>query len=70
MNLELNLLSSKVIEAAIKVTANWALDFGSVYSTCMLVELREMKLDVESEVPLPVFYRGKKLSKMASDWTC
>jgi GxxExxY protein len=35
----------------------------SVYSSCMLVELREMKLHVRSEVPLPVFYRGKKIAE-------
>jgi GxxExxY protein len=64
MNLDLNLLSSKVIEAAIKVHSELGPGLlESVYSTCMLVELREMNLDVKSEVPLPVFYRGKKIAE-------
>jgi len=64
MNLELNLLSSKVIEAAIKVHSELGPGLlESVYSSCMLVELREMNLDVRSEVPLPVFYRGKKITE-------
>ena len=62
MELELNHLSSKVIEAAIKVHSELGPGLlESVYSTCMLVESREMKLGVKSEVPLPVFYRGKKI---------
>ncbi|MCX5919176.1 MAG: GxxExxY protein [Deltaproteobacteria bacterium] len=64
MNLELNLLSSKVIEAAIKVHSELGPGLlESVYNSCMLVELREMNLDVKSEVPLPVFYRGKKIAE-------
>jgi len=64
MNLDLNLLSSKVIEAAIKVHSELGPGLlESVYSTCMLVELREMNLDARSEVPLPVFYRGKKIAE-------
>ena len=64
MNLDLNLLSSKVIEAAIKVHSELGPGLlESVYSSCMLVELREMNLDVKSEVPLPVFYRGKKIAE-------
>ena len=64
MNLELNLLSSKVIEAAIKVHSELGPGLlESVYSTCMLVELREMNLDVKSQVPLPVFYRRKKIAE-------
>ena len=64
MNLDLNLLSSKVIEAAIKVHSELGPGLlESVYSSCMLVELRGMNLDVKSEVPLPVFYRGKKIAE-------
>jgi GxxExxY protein len=64
MNLELNRLSFKVIEAAMRVHSELGPGLlESVYSSCMLVELREMKLDVKSEVPLPVFYRGKKIAE-------
>ena len=71
MNLELNILSSKVIEAAIEVHSELGPGLlESVYNTCVLMELREMNLDVKSEVPLPVFIGKRKLPKMASGWTC
>jgi GxxExxY protein len=63
MELELNQLSSKVIMAAINV--HEALGPGlleSVYAACMSIELKEMDLRVEAEVPLPVFYHGKKVA--------
>ena len=64
MNLELNLLSSKVIEAAITVHSELGPGLlESVYSDCMVVELRDMHLDVRAEVPLPVFYRGRKIAE-------
>ena len=64
MDIELNLLSSKVIEAAINVHKELGAGlFESVYNTCLLLELETMELDVKSEVPLPVFYRGQKVSE-------
>jgi GxxExxY protein len=64
MNLELNLLSSKVIEAAIRVHSELGPGLlESVYSECMIVELRDMHIDVRAEISLPVFYRGKKVSE-------
>jgi GxxExxY protein len=64
MNLELNQLSFMVIEAAMRVHSELGPGLlESVYSNCMLVELREMNLDIKSEVPLPVFYRGKKIAE-------
>jgi GxxExxY protein len=63
MNLELNLLSSKVIEAAINVHSELGPGLlESVYAVCMARELKEMELEVESEVPLPVFYRGQRVA--------
>jgi GxxExxY protein len=35
----------------------------SVYASCMAIELKEMDLRVESEVQLPVFYRGQKVAE-------
>ena len=64
MDFELNQLSSKVIEAAINVHKELGPGlFESVYINCLLFELKTMELDVKSEVPLPVFYRGQKISE-------
>ncbi len=64
MNLELNLLSSKVIEAAIRIHRELGPGLlESVYGQCLKVELKDMNLAVKSEVPLPVSYRGKKIAE-------
>jgi GxxExxY protein len=64
MELELNQLSSKVIVAAINVHEELGPGLlESVYAACMAIELREMDLRVESEVPLPVYYHGEKVSE-------
>ena len=61
--MDLNQLSSLVIKAAI--TVHQELGPGlleSVYQSCMLIELRDMGIEVQSEVPLPVFYRGQEVN--------
>ena len=61
--MKLNELSSKIIRAAINVHKELGPGLlESVYQSCMLIELREMGLTVKSEVPLPVYYRGKKVA--------
>jgi GxxExxY protein len=60
---ELNRISSQIIRAAI--TVHKELGPGlleSVYQSCLLIELNEMGLAVQSEVVLPIFYRGRKVS--------
>ena len=60
--MELNHLSSQIIDAAI--TVHKELGPGlleSVYHSCMLLELKNMGVKTQSEVLLPVFYRGQKL---------
>jgi len=60
--MELNHLSSQIIDAAI--TVHKELGPGlleSVYNSCMLLELENMGVKTQSEVLLPVFYRGQKL---------
>jgi len=60
--MELNQLSSKIIKAAISVHKQLGPGLlESVYQTCMIIELRSMGIDVEAEVPLPIFYRGQKV---------
>ena len=63
MDLQLNLLSGKIIEAAI--TVHRELGPGlleGVYKTCMAMELKSMDMETKSEVPLPVMYRGQKVT--------
>ena len=60
--MELNKLSSQIIKAAI--TLHKELGPGlleSVYQSCMVIELRNMGIKVQSEVPLPIFYRGQRV---------
>jgi GxxExxY protein len=57
-----NELSHEIIRAALKVHS--ALGPGlleSAYQTCFAYELREMGFRVETEVPLPVVYKGVQL---------
>ncbi len=61
---ELNRISSKVIEAAINVHKELGPGLlESVYQTCLVLELKEMGLEVKSEVPVPIIYKGKKLTQ-------
>jgi GxxExxY protein len=61
----LNVISSQIIQAAI--TVHKALGpglFESVYQRCMVIELGRMRVEVESEVDLPVFYQGQKITEL------
>ena len=62
--MKLNQLSSQILKAAINVHK----DLGpglleSVYQSCMIIELKDMNITVQAEVPLPIFYRGQKVSE-------
>ena len=60
--MELNQLSSLIIKAAINVHKELGPGLlDSVYKSCMVIELKDMKLKVKSEVSLPIFYRGEKV---------
>jgi GxxExxY protein len=60
--MDLNQLSSQVIKAAINVHKSLGPGLlESVYQSCMVIELRNMDIKVQSEVPIPVFYRGQKV---------
>ena len=62
MDKNINLLTSQIIKAAIRVHEELGPGLlESVYQQCMVIELREMGLKVESEVPIPVTYRGKEV---------
>ncbi len=61
--IELNQLSAQIIKAAI--TVHNELGPGlleSVYQTCLVLELKNMGMQIQSEVPFPIIYRGQKVS--------
>ena len=64
--MELNQLSSKTIHAAIQVHKELGPGLlESVYQACMLIELENMGIEVESEVYLPIVYRAMTLEGQA-----
>ncbi len=61
--MELNQISSQIIKAAIVVHKELGPGLlESIYHTCMFIELKAMGINVQSEVSLPIFYRGQKIS--------
>jgi GxxExxY protein len=61
--MEINELTAKIIGAAIAVHKELGPGLlESVYQRCMVLELRSMGMKVESEVPVPVWYRGQNVS--------
>ena len=60
--MELNQLSSKIIQAAIAVHKELGPGLlESVYQSCILIELENMSIKAQSQVALPIVYRGQKL---------
>jgi GxxExxY protein len=57
--MDLNHLSSLILKAAINVHKELGPGLlESVYQACMIIELKRMGTKVQSEVPLPIFFRG------------
>ncbi len=64
--MDIDKLSYQVIKAAIAVHKELGPGLlESVYQSCMIIELRAMGHKVESEVPVPVYFRGKKVHDKA-----
>ncbi len=60
--MELNELSTKVGNAATKVYNELGPFLSpSIYRSCMRMELRSMGVQAQSQVFVPVFYRGKRV---------
>ena len=60
--MQLNYISSNIIQAAINVHKELGPELlESVYQPCMVVELKHMGMKVDSEVPLPIYYRGERV---------
>ena len=61
--MELNHLSSQIIKAATNVHKKLGPGLlESVYQACMVIELRNLDLEYELEVPIPIVYQGEKVS--------
>lgn len=59
----INELSSKVINAAINVHKELGPGLlESVYQACMVIECDKLKLGIQAEVPLPIYYCGKEVA--------
>ena len=60
--MDINHLTADIIKAAITVHKELGPGlFESVYQRCMIIELRHMGHTVESELPVPVVYRGEQI---------
>ena len=60
--MDLNYLSSQIIKAAINVHKELGPGLlESVYQPCMVIELEEMESKVDSEVPIPILFRGRRV---------
>ena len=60
--MKINQLSSQIIKAAINVHKELGPGLlESVYQFCMVIELQYMGKKVQSEAPLPIYYRGQKV---------
>jgi GxxExxY protein len=63
VEMNLNYLSSKIIQAAIAVHKELGPGLlEGVYQKCMLIELQGMGVNVRAEVPFPALYRGQKIN--------
>ena len=61
--MQLNQLTSKIIGAAIQVHQELGPGLlESAYQRCMLIELQRFDLKVQSEVLLPIVYRGQSIA--------
>jgi GxxExxY protein len=61
--MEFNQLSSKIIQASIAVHKELGPGLlESVYQSCILIELEKLGIEAQSQVALPIIYRGQKLN--------
>ncbi|MFC1494686.1 GxxExxY protein [Thermodesulfobacteriota bacterium] len=62
--MDTNELSSAIIKAAINVHRELGPGLlESVYQSCMIIELKNLGLNVEPELSLPVLFRNQVISK-------
>ncbi len=59
----INELSYKIVGCAIEVHKNLGPGLlESIYETCLIEEIKTNGLDVKSQVPIPLIYKGKNLN--------
>ncbi len=64
--MDINQLSSKIIGAAIQVHKELGPGLlETVYQRCMIIELKDRKLNVESEISVPIKYKDQKIHEDA-----
>ncbi len=62
-NDELDVISRTVLDAAFRVHTTLGPGLlESAYAACLVYELRESGLEIRTEVPVPVVYKGVKLT--------
>ena len=60
---DLNVLAKRTLDAAFQVHSAFGPGLlESAYSACLVYELRTAGLNVKTEVPVPILYRGIKMS--------
>jgi GxxExxY protein len=61
--MDINHLSSQIIKAAINVHKELGPGLlESVYQSCMVIELKNMGIKAQSEVPVEIYYSSQKIS--------
>ncbi|MEG9434155.1 GxxExxY protein [Terriglobus sp. ADX1] len=61
----LNALSKRVLDAAFAVHTQLGPGLlESAYTACLVFELRQAELLVQTEIPVPIVYRGQKLAEV------
>jgi len=61
--MDINHLSSQIIKAAINVHKELGPGLlESVYQSCVVIELKNMGIKAQSEVPVEIYYNGQKIS--------
>lgn len=69
--METDILTQKIIGAAIEVHRNLGPGLlERCYEDAMIYELKELGLKVESQVPIPIYYKGVVLSGGSSEKDC
>ncbi len=62
--MDINRLSSDVIKAAINVHKELGPGLlESVYQACMVIELEDMGIEIESELAVPIRFHGKEITE-------
>jgi GxxExxY protein len=63
-NEELNIISKEILDSSIQVHKEMGPGLlESIYELCLINELQTRKLDIQSQISIPLFYKGVELSK-------